>query len=114
MMEVVFRLGSATAAEVRDGLADPPSYSSVRATLAILEDKGHLRHESRGNRYVFFPTVSQGTARRSALRSLLETFFGGSPKEAVVALLGDSGEKLTRADLDEIERLIADARRKGR
>ena len=78
IMDVVYRLGRATAAEVQEGLPDPPSYSAVRALLRVLEEKGHLRHEQDGPRNVYVPTVPRDAARSSAVRALLETFFGGS------------------------------------
>jgi predicted transcriptional regulator len=112
MMDVVFRLGRATAAEVMEGLASPPSYSAVRATLRILEEKGHLRHEADGNRYVYLPTVPAAQVRRSALRSLLDTFFGGSSKQAMVALLDEADGELPRKELEEIRRLIERAKAK--
>jgi predicted transcriptional regulator len=112
MMDVVYRLGRATASEVMAGLTAPPSYSAVRATLRILEEKGHLTHQSDGNRYVYLPTVPSAKARRSALQSLVRTFFGGSPKDAVVALL-DEADQLSPEDMAEIRRRI-DAAKKNR
>jgi predicted transcriptional regulator len=113
IMDVIYRSGRATAAEVLDQLADPPSYSTVRALLRVLEEKGHLRHEEDGPRYVFLPTVSRERARQSALRRVLHTFFDGSTEQAVAALL-DSSAKLSDAELDRLSRLIADARKEGR
>ncbi|HEY7377126.1 MAG TPA: BlaI/MecI/CopY family transcriptional regulator, partial [Steroidobacteraceae bacterium] len=101
------------AAEVLDQLADPPSYSAVRALLRVLEEKGHLRHEEEGPRYVFVPTVPRERARASALRQVLHTFFDGSTEQAVAALL-DMRAKLSDAELDRLSRLIADARKEGR
>src|SRR3954452_17473463 len=106
IMELVYRLGAPTAAEIAAALVDPPSYSAVRATIAVLESKGHLRHEARGGRYAYLPTVPQAVARRRALRDLVTTFFQGSPKQAVVALLGET-DSLSAADLDEIRAMIA-------
>ncbi|MBY0396096.1 MAG: BlaI/MecI/CopY family transcriptional regulator [Thermoleophilia bacterium] len=114
IMDVVYRAGRATAAEVREGMPDPPSYSAVRALLRVLEEKGHLKHESDGPRYVYSPTVSRDKARRSALRRLVQTFFEGSAAQAVVALLGESRTRLTDDDLDRIARLIDEARKEGR
>ena len=114
MMEIVYARGRATAAEVMESLKTPPSYSAVRATLRILEEKGHLRHENDGSRYVYVPTVSRDRARRSAVRDLLRTFFQGSPKEAVVALLDETSAELSPADREELKRLIDDARSQGR
>ncbi len=111
IMDVVYRLGRATAAEVQEALPDPPSYSSVRALLRVLEEKGHLRHEQDGPRYVFLPTVPRDKARRSALRQLVQTFFEGSTAQAVAALLGESGAELTDEDLDRLSLLIDQARK---
>jgi predicted transcriptional regulator len=113
-MEVVYRLGGATAAEVAEHIPDPPSYSAVRALLAILEGKGHLRHEARGVRYVYLPTVAHGTARRQALRDLVTTFFQGSPREAVITLLDEAGRKLSDDDLTAIRAQIDEALKQGR
>jgi BlaI family transcriptional regulator, penicillinase repressor len=113
-MDVVYRLGRATAAEVQESLPDPPSYSSIRALLRILEEKGHLRHEQDGPRYVFLPTVPRDKARRSALRQLVQTFFEGSTAQAVAALLGEPGARLTDEDLDRLSLLIDQARKEER
>ncbi len=110
IMDVVYRLGRATAAEVQAALSDPPSYSTVRALLRVMEEKGHLRHEQDGPRYVFLPTVPRDKARRSALRQLVQTFFEGSTAQAVAALLGAPDAKLTDQDLDRLSRLIDQAR----
>lgn len=114
IMDVVYRQGRATAAEVLEALPDPPSYSAVRALLKILEDKGHLRHEQEGQRYVFLPTVPRDKARRSAVRRLVQTFFEGSTAKAVAALLGEPGAELTDDDLDRLSGLIDQARKDGR
>jgi predicted transcriptional regulator len=114
IMEVVYALGRATAAEVREALPDPPSYSAVRAMLRILEDKGHLSHESDGPRFVFQPTVPRDQARRTALRRLVTTFFGGSPESAVAALLDLDDEGLDAEALERLADRIDEARRDGR
>lgn len=114
IMDVVYRSGRATAAEVREALPDPPSYSAVRALLRVLETKGHLRHEQDGPRYVFLPTVPRDKARRSALRRLVRTFFEGSTAQAVAALLGEPNARLTDDDLDRLSGLIDQARKDGR
>ena len=111
IMDVVYRRGQATAAEVLEALPDPPSYSAVRALLRVLEDKGHLRHEQDGPRYVFLPTVGRDKARRFALRRLVQTFFEGSTAQAVAALLGEPGANLSDDDLDRLSRLIDQARK---
>jgi len=114
IMDIVYRRGRATAAEVRRDLADPPSYSAVRALLRILVDKGHLRHEQDGPRYMYLPTLSARKARSAALAQVVRTFFGGSPMQAVSALLDSSHGTLSSAELDELSALIESARRKGR
>lgn len=105
IMEVVYRLGSPSAAEIHESLAAPPSYSAVRATIAVLEGKGHLRHQDRGNRYEYLPTVSAASARKKALRELVTNFFGGSSQRAVVALLDEAGG-LSAAERAEISALL--------
>jgi BlaI family transcriptional regulator, penicillinase repressor len=114
IMDVIYRLGRATAADVMDNLPDPPGYSAVRALLRVLEDKGHLRHESDGPRYVFLPTVPRARARASALKQILHTFFDGSTEQAVAALLDLSSAKLSDSELDNLSHLITQARREGR
>lgn len=114
IMEVVYRTGRATAGEVLEGLPEPPSYSAVRALLKILEGKGHLRHVLEDGRYVWLPTVPRDRARRSALQSLLQTFFEGSAEKAVAALLTQSRSKLSEDELERLARLIAAAREEGR
>ena len=113
IMDVLFRLGKATAQEVLDGLGDPPSYSAVRAMLRILEEKGHVRHEQDGPRYVYRPTLARDNAKHSALRHVLTTFFDGSAEQAISALLGDKSSKLSDAELDRLARLIDQARKSG-
>jgi predicted transcriptional regulator len=113
-MDVVYRLSRATAAEVLDALPDAPSYSTIRALLRVLEEKGHLKHEQDGPRYVFLPTVARDKARRSALRQLVQTFFEGSTAQAVAALLGEPGSNLSDEELDRLSRLIDQARKEGR
>ena len=114
IMEIVYELGRATAAEVRAHMPDPPSYSAVRAQLRILEDKGHLRHEQDGPRYVFLPTVPREQASETALRKLVRTFFGGSPEGAMAALLDLEGEQLDDEALERLASLIDEAKREGR
>jgi BlaI family transcriptional regulator, penicillinase repressor len=114
IMELIYAAGQATATEVLERLPDPPSYSTVRALLRILETKGHLRHVVDGTRYVFLPTLAPERARRSAMQSLLQTFFEGSPEKAVAALLDVSRSELSEEDLDRISRLIENAREEGR
>ncbi|WP_165222465.1 BlaI/MecI/CopY family transcriptional regulator [Aquisphaera insulae] len=114
IMDVIYRLGRATAAEVQEALPDPPGYSAVRALLRILEEKGHLKHEQDGPRYVFLPRVPREKARRSALRQLVQTFFEGSTAQAVAALLGEPGARLSDAEIERISKLIEQARKEER
>ena len=114
IMDVLYRLGRATAAEVLAELAGSPHYSTVRTQLRVLEEKGHVRHESDGLRYVYLPTVARHTARRAALRHLIDTFFDGSAAGAVTALLGRDGGRLTDEDLDRIDALVQSARKEGK
>lgn len=114
ILETLYTAEGLTAAEVRERMPDPPGYSAVRALLRILEEKGHVRHEERGPRYVFSPVVPRAAARRTAMQSLVETFFGGSAEEAVAALLDESRERLGDAELDRLAALIAAARSEGR
>lgn len=114
IMEIVYRKGSATAADVHAELADPPSYSAVRALLRVLEEKGHLRHRQDGPRYVFSPTVPRDRARRTALQRLVGTFFAGSVTETVAALLDLESARLDDAELERLSALVADAQQKGK
>ena len=111
IMDVLYRRGRATAAEVREEMPDPPGYSAVRAMLRVLEEKGHVRHEEEALRYVFVPTASLARATRSALNHLVDTFFEGSAERAVAALLDG---KLSRGELDRLSSLIESARKEGR
>src|SRR5688572_19769937 len=112
IMDIVYARGQATAAEVVAALPDPPSYSAVRALLRILEQKGHLRHQEDGPRYVFVPTVSRDRARKSALRNLVRTFFDGSPAQAAAALIDQAD--LTEDDAARLAEMIERARKEGR
>ena len=114
IMEIVYQRGRATVAEVLDDLPDPPSYSAVRALLRILEEKGHLKHEQDGPRYVYMPTVPHARARDSAMKRLIRTFFDGSPEKAAAAFLDMSAAQLSDDDLDRLAELIEQARREGR
>ena len=114
MMDIVFRRGKAAASEVMEAMAEPPSYSAVRATLRILERKGLLRHEIDGQRYVYVPTVNRERARRNALEHLVTTFFDGSVAGVVATLLDRSSRNLTDEELRRIEKVIAAAKKEGR
>ena len=111
IMDVLYRRGRATAAEVQREILDAPGYSAVRAMLRVLEEKGHVRHEEESLRYVFVPTASRAQATRSALKHLVETFFEGSPERAVAALLDG---KLSKEELNRLAGLIASAQKEGR
>jgi predicted transcriptional regulator len=113
IMDALYRRGHATAADVHQDMPDRPSYSAVRAMLRTLEEKGHLRHEARGPRYVYRPTVSLEKAKRSALRHLLDTFFDGSVEQAVAALVEGSAANLSEQELDRVSQLIEEAKKKG-
>ena len=113
IIDILYSQGRATAAEVQAALPDPPSYSAVRAMLRILEEKGHIRHEHDGPRYVYVPTVARENAKRSAIRHVLQTFFEGSAAQAISTLLDDSSTKLSDAELDRLARMIDQARRTG-
>lgn len=114
IMDILHRRGRATAHEVLDELADPPSYSAVRTFLRLLEERGHVRHEQDGPRYVYTPTVARRDAQRSAIAHLVETFFDGSVEEAVATLVEASKPKLSKDELARIAALIAKAKKEGR
>ena len=110
-MDVLYKLERATVGQVLAKLDSKPSYSTVRAQLRVLEEKGHVRHEEHGLRYVYIPAVSRDVARRSALRHLVETFFEGSTERVVAALLGGEISRITSEELDRLSRLIAKSRK---
>lgn len=113
-MDVLYRQGRATAAEVHQALPDRPSYSAVRAKLRVLEDKGHVRHEEESLRYVYVPTLAPERARRSALRHMVETFFNGSVEQVVAALIDRSAMKVSSEELARLSKMIEKAREEGR
>jgi predicted transcriptional regulator len=110
IMDVLFRLGRATADEVMLELSGKPSYSTVRTQLRVLEHKGHVRHEERGRQFVYTPTVPLRSARKSALRHVVDTFFDGSVEKVVAALLGGEAARVSDTDLDRIVELVSKAR----
>jgi predicted transcriptional regulator len=114
IMDVLYRLGRATALEIRTQLPGAPSDSTVRTQLRVLEEKGHVRHEEHGLRYVYCPVVSRHAARKSALKHLVDTFFDGSAAGAVTALLGSDAASLSDEELNRIAALIAAVRREPR
>jgi predicted transcriptional regulator len=114
IMEALYRLGRASAAEIREQIADPPSYTAIRTHLSILEKKGHVRHESDGTRYIYVPFVAREQMGRRAIDSLLATFFDNSVERAVTAMLTRRDAEIPRADLDRLAQLIDKARTEGR
>ena len=113
-MDALFKLGKATAAQVRDELPDPPSYTAIRTHLTILEQKGHVRHESDGVRYVYQPSVARGEMGLRAIGAVIKTFFDNSVEEAVNALVGAKEAKLSQEELERLARIIDKAREEGR
>jgi predicted transcriptional regulator len=113
IMDALFRRGRATAAEVMADLTGEPSYSTVRTQLRVLEEKGHVRHEDDGVRYIYTPVVRRQSARRSALRHLVDTFFDGSAEKTVAALLGGEASRITEDELDRIAALLEKSRKEG-
>jgi predicted transcriptional regulator len=113
IMDIIYRRGQASALEVLQDLADPPSKTAVRTLLRILEEKGHLEHVQEGQTYIYRPRQSRRQAGKSALQRVLETFFGGSLEQAVAAHLGDENTDLSPEELARLARLIQEARKKG-
>ena len=114
IMDILYRRGRATVAEVMSELSGTPAYSTVRAQLRVLEEKGHIRHEAQQLRYVYLPSVPHRVIRRSALKHLVDTFFDGSSAKLVAALLGGEAAKLSDEDLDHIARLVKNVRSESR
>jgi predicted transcriptional regulator len=113
IMDILYQRGRATAGEIHEALPDAPTYSAVRAKLRVLEEKGHVRHQEEALRYVYVPTVARDTARRSALRHMVSTFFEGSVEQAVAALVDLSTSNLSREELDRISNLIEEAKKES-
>lgn len=113
IMDAIYLLGEASVSAIREQLPDPPSYSAVRTMVRLLESKGWLRHRHEGKKYLYRPTHSHESAKKSALRHLLDTFFAGSTTEAVAALL-DVDSNLSRNDLNRIESIIKQAKKEGK
>ena len=114
IMDVLYTAGRASVADVLSQLGGKPHYSTVRAQLRVLEEKGHVRHEEDGSRYVYLPTVPRDVARRLALRHLIETFFDGSTERVVTALLGGEATQISREELERLAQLIAESKKEGR
>jgi BlaI family transcriptional regulator, penicillinase repressor len=114
IMDILYRAGRGTVAEVRASLPDPPTYSAVRAMLRILEEKGHVRHEHDAARYVFIPTIKRDAAKRSALRHVINTFFEGSASQVMAALVEMSRRGLDRDELVRLRQVIDEAKKRGK
>jgi len=113
IVDILFRLGEASAADVREAMREPPSYSAVRALLNLLVEKGRVRHRRDGKRYLYAPTMSAKTASRSALQHLVATFFDGSVEKAVASVLDQAAGRLSDAELDRLASMIEQARKRG-
>jgi len=113
IMDILYKLERATVGQVLAALPDRPSYSTVRAQLRVLEEKGHIRHEEHGLRYVYFPAVPRDVARRSALRHLVETFFDGSTEKVVTALLGGEVSRVSSEELERLAQMISKNRKES-
>ena len=113
IMDILYKLERATVGQVLTALPDRPNYSTVRAQLRVLEEKGHIRHEEHGLRYVYFPAVPRDVARRSALRHLVETFFDGSTEKVVTALLGGEVSRISSEELERLAQIISKNRKEG-
>jgi BlaI family transcriptional regulator, penicillinase repressor len=113
IMEILFQRGKASAAEVRESMSDAPGYSAVRAMLRILEEKGHVKHQAEGLKYVYVPSIGRDKAKRTAVKHLMETFFNGSPEHVVAALLDVSSTRLSPENLDRMAQMIEAARKEG-
>jgi len=114
IMDVLYLRGAATVAEVMEAMPDPPGYSAIRATLRVLEEKGHVHHREDGTRYVYAPNAPADEVREDALKHVVGTFFQGSIEEAVTALLRISDADVSEADIDRLQRAIRYARNQGR
>ena len=111
IMEILYQHGKASASEVRELMESAPGYSAVRAMLRVLEEKGHVKHQAEGLKYVYVPTVAREKAKRSAVKHVLDTFFNGSPEQIVAALLDVSSTRLTRGELDRMAEMIERAKK---
>ena len=114
IMDILYQRGKSSASEVREAMPNAPSYSAVRAMLRVLEEKGHIRHEAEGLRYVYVPTVAPEKAKRSAMKHLMDTFFNDSPEQVVAALLDVGSTRLTREELDRMAAMIERAKKEGK
>jgi predicted transcriptional regulator len=110
VMNIIYSSGQATAVEIHERLPDPPTFSATRAVIRTLSEKGHIRHQEQGLRYVYLPTVPADTAKRSALSSVISTFFGGSPTQLMATLLENSTTNVTDGELEQLELMIQRAK----
>lgn len=114
ILDILYRQGKATASDVREAMTDAPTYSGVRGMLRVLEEKGHVKHESDGLKYVYTPVINPEKAKKSAVEHLVETFFRDAPEQVVAALLDVSSKRLTREELDRMSEMIEQAKREGK
>jgi predicted transcriptional regulator len=114
IMDILYRRGKASASDVRQTMEAAPGYSAVRAMLRVLEEKGHVKHQAEGLKYVYVPVVARDKAKRSAVKHVMETFFNGSAEQIVAALLDVSSTRLTREELDRMSEMIEQAKKEGK
>jgi predicted transcriptional regulator len=114
ILEIIYLRGRASAAEIRGGMSNAPGYSAVRAMLRILEEKGHVKHQAEGLKYVYAPVIARDRAKRSAMKHLLDTFFNDAPEQAVATLLDVSSRSLKPEELDRMAEMIEKARKEGK
>lgn len=114
IMDILYQRGKGSASEVREAMEAAPGYSAVRAMLRVLEEKGHVKHQAEGLKYVYVPVVARDKAKRSAVKHVMETFFNGSAEQIVAALLDVSSTRLTREELDRMSEMIEQAKKEGK
>jgi BlaI family penicillinase repressor len=114
IMDILYQRGKASASDVREAMEAAPGYSAVRAMLRVLEEKGHVKHQAEGLKYVYVPVVARDKAKRSAVKHVMETFFNGSAEQIVAALLDVSSTRLTREELDRMSEMIEAAKKEGK
>ena len=113
-MDILYQRGKGSASEVREAMEAAPGYSAVRAMLRVLEEKGHVKHQAEGLKYVYVPVVGRDKAKRSAVKHVMETFFNGSAEQIVAALLDVASTRLTREELDRMSEMIEQAKKEGK
>jgi predicted transcriptional regulator len=114
IMEILYRDGKVSVSQVMEAMEDAPGYSAVRAMMRVLEEKGHVKHQAEGLKYVYLPVVAREKAKRSAVKHLLDTFFSEAPEQVVAALLDVSSNRLTAEELDRMAAMIDKARKEGK